>query len=67
MSRGPVTFRQRDVTAAVKAIEAAGKTVFGVEITREGTIRVITHEPPRPGPEPADCLNLWLEKHARDT
>jgi hypothetical protein len=32
MARGACTFRQRDLTAAVRAMEAAGKTVARVEI-----------------------------------
>jgi hypothetical protein len=42
MSRGPCTFRQRDVTAAVKAAQAAGMQVAGVEIGKDGTIRIVT-------------------------
>jgi hypothetical protein len=41
MSRGPATFRQRDVTAAIKAVECAGRRVARVEIERDGRIIVI--------------------------
>lgn len=40
-TRGPSTFRQRDVTAAIKAVRAAGEEVAGVEIATDGRIRVI--------------------------
>lgn len=45
MSRGPSTFRQRDVTAAVKAITAAGIEVARVEIGKDGKIVVFTGKP----------------------
>ena len=38
MARGSCTFRQRDVTAAVKAAIAAGVNIARVEIDREGKI-----------------------------
>ena len=41
MARGPCTFRERDLRAAIRAAEAEGKTVFAAEITRDGLIRVI--------------------------
>jgi len=40
MSRGPATFRQRDVTAAVKAVVAAGCPVMRVRIGKDGEITV---------------------------
>ncbi len=41
MARGNCTFRQRDVTAAVKAIVSAGVSVARVEIDRHGKIVVV--------------------------
>ena len=41
MSRGPATFRQRDLTAAVKAMQAAGCEVARVEIGKDGKIVVV--------------------------
>lgn len=42
MPRGNCTFRQRDVTAAVKAVVAAGVDVSRVEIDKDGKIVVVT-------------------------
>jgi hypothetical protein len=42
MSRGPQTFRQRDVTKAVKAVVAAGVEVVRVEVDKAGKIIVVT-------------------------
>jgi hypothetical protein len=41
MPRAQSTFRQRDVTAAIRAAEAAGHAVERVEIDREGRIVVV--------------------------
>jgi nitrate reductase NapAB chaperone NapD len=42
MARRASTFRQRDVTAAVKAVVAAGVEVARVEVDKEGKIVVVT-------------------------
>ena len=39
MARGSCNFRQRDVTALVKAIVAAGLAVRSVVLDREGCVR----------------------------
>jgi hypothetical protein len=41
MSRRPSTFRQRDMTAAIKAAISAGCTVASVGINKNGTIVVV--------------------------
>lgn len=46
MSRGPCTFKQRDVTKAVKAIIAAGVPVERVEIDKAGKIIIVTAAKP---------------------
>lgn len=48
------TFKQVDVKRAIKAVVEAGQPVECVEITREGTIRVLTtaKEILAKGPEP---------------
>lgn len=50
----PATFKQVDVKRAVKAVSDAGLPIGGVEITKDGTIRVITtaEQKLEKGPEP---------------
>jgi hypothetical protein len=56
-TRGPCAFRQRDVTAAVKAVEAAGRKVARVEIWG-GKIVVI----PEGADPPIDELDAELQE-----
>jgi hypothetical protein len=39
--RGPCTFKQRDMTKAVKAVVAAGVPVAKVEVDKAGKITVV--------------------------
>ena len=64
MSRGPATFRQRDLTAAVKAMQAAGCEVARVEIGKDGKIVVVTGKGAAEAPEAAD--NFFDEKMKHD-
>jgi hypothetical protein len=45
MARGTCTFRQRDVTAAVKAVVAAGVAIARVEVDKSGKIVIIANSP----------------------
>jgi hypothetical protein len=58
MSRGPQTFRQRDMTKAVKAVVAAGFDVLRVEVDKSGRIIVVTA---RSGENPVSDRNEWDE------
>jgi hypothetical protein len=44
MSRGAYTFKQRDVTRALKATLAAGIDVARIEIDKEGRIVILAHD-----------------------
>jgi hypothetical protein len=47
MPRGQCTFRQSDVTRAVKAVVAAGVGVVRVEINPDGKIVIVAGSPVR--------------------
>lgn len=49
MSKGRVAFRQRDLERAIRAARAFGTSV--VEVTRDGTIRIIPPEHYHPDAE----------------
>ena len=42
MARAPSTFRQQDVTRAVKAVTAAGVDIARIEIDKAGKIVIVT-------------------------
>lgn len=46
MPRGACTFKQSDVTKAVKAVMAAGVEVARVEVDRDGKIIVVVGKSP---------------------
>ena len=48
MARSPSTFRQQDVTRAVKALAAAGVSIARVEISRDGKIVLVPLRPAGP-------------------
>ena len=45
MSRGPYSFKQRDMTRAVKAVVAAGLAVARVEVDKDGKIVIVPGTP----------------------
>jgi hypothetical protein len=55
MARVPCTFRQTDLTRAVKAVAAAGVHIARVEIDRAGKITLVFGEPT------ADTSSEWDE------
>jgi hypothetical protein len=59
MSRAPSTFRQQDVTKAVKAVAAAGVHIARVEIDKAGKIVIIAKEPSEKPRESATEVNEW--------
>jgi hypothetical protein len=46
MARAPSTFRQQNVTRAVKAVTAAGVHIARIEIDKSGKIVIITADQP---------------------
>src|SRR5262249_53431439 len=58
MSRAPSTFRQQDVTRAVKAVTAAGVRIARVEIDKTGKIVIITADPTNQ-PDETTGANEW--------
>jgi len=64
MSRAPSKFRQRDVTAAIKAVEAAGHPIRYVRISRDGDIEIEIGLPAEQTPVPVP-VNPWDEVFSR--
>ena len=62
MSRAPSTFRQNDVTRAVKGAVAAGVKIVRVEIDRAGKIIMVAENGDRQSVE--DRLSDYMEQSA---
>jgi hypothetical protein len=58
MARAPSTFRQQDVTRAVKAVTAAGVHIARIEIDKAGKIVIITADPTNRSDEMTEA-NEW--------
>jgi hypothetical protein len=41
MARAPCTFRQGDVTRAIRAVEAAGQKIRKVEVDKDGKVIIV--------------------------
>jgi len=63
VSRGPCTFRKRDLTTAVNAVRAAGCTVYHVEVHKDGKIVIVTDGRDHAQRDESD-LDAWVAKHA---
>jgi hypothetical protein len=64
---GALHFASENLTAALKAVAAAGHVVARVEITPEGRIVIITVRPGDDQPTAQNALDKWLAKHAGTT
>lgn len=61
MARGPCTFKQRNVTRALRATVAAGFDVRRVEIDPAGKIVLVTARSDNPDNEVHGELNDWAD------
>jgi hypothetical protein len=59
MTRGPCTFRQKDVTRALRATVAAGIEVRRIEIDKDGKIIVVAGKLPESPRDGGDQRNEW--------
>jgi hypothetical protein len=67
MARAPSTFRQQDVTRAVKAVTAAGVHIASVEIDKTGKIVIVAATPTEAGHSDLDLeLQKWEAPHGQD-
>jgi hypothetical protein len=67
MARAPSTFRQQDVTRAVKGVVRGGvplSAIRAVRINPQGVIEVETHKPEA---QASSALDRWMAKHADQT
>ena len=59
MARAPSTFRQQDVTRAIKAVAAAGVGIARIEIDKMGKIIIITAAAETHGMQDDREANEW--------
>jgi hypothetical protein len=60
MARASSTFRQQDVTRALKAVTAAGVDIVRIEIDKAGKIVIVTTTESQGGPAVQDDLDREL-------
>jgi hypothetical protein len=60
--RGPVTFKQRDVTRAINATKAADLSVARVEVDKDDKIVIVPGQPELAAPQ--NAYDAWVDKHA---
>jgi hypothetical protein len=60
MARAPSTFRQQDVTKAVKAVTAAGVHIARIEIDKSGKIVIVAGKSQEAAPGLQDHLDREL-------
>jgi hypothetical protein len=66
MARRPATFRQQDITRALRAARAAGLEVTGYEIEAT-TGKIIVNTSKETKPTPVTDLDQWIAERARKT
>jgi hypothetical protein len=59
MSRGSQTFRQSDLTRALKGTKAAGIDVARIKITKDGLIEIDTANSSQASDELSGAANQW--------
>ncbi len=59
MARGNLTFKQSDMTRAIRAVRAAGCEVAQVRVDRDGSLVVILGEPQAANDNGASTTNEW--------
>jgi hypothetical protein len=66
MARAPSTFRQTDVTKAVKAVRAAGVDIVRVEVARDGRIVIVAEAQPAMQDDLDRELEEFRARHGQD-
>lgn len=63
--RGPLRFKQRDVTRATRAVLAAGLQVKEVRVDKNGDITLVPAQP-QPSEAAETPLDGWMSGRARE-
>ena len=64
MSTGRHSFKHNDAKRLIRAAEAAGKTVTGVALNKDGVVTVLVDGDSSSAPKRDDEVETWIEKHA---